>query len=160
MQPQKRQKQPRWGVLWKRCFENIQQIYRKNPFRSAISIKLLCNFTEITLRHWFSPINFLLIFRTPLECCFWKGDYFKNKQVRKSVIYKQKCDAINKNVSRCLSNTNQTFIVKCLVMDTFDWGKLGVGVKLVLKLRIDFRYAWNYEYIYSKKKLLLWSFNI
>ena len=32
--------------------------------RSAISIKL-CNFIEITLRHRFSPVNLLYIFRTP-----------------------------------------------------------------------------------------------
>ena len=32
--------------------------------RSVISINLLCNFTEITLRHWCSPVNLLHIFRT------------------------------------------------------------------------------------------------
>ena len=35
------------------------------PCRSVISIKLLCNFTEITLRHGCSPVNLLHIFRTP-----------------------------------------------------------------------------------------------
>ena len=30
-----------------------------------ISIKLLCNFIEITLRHEYSPVNLLHIFRTP-----------------------------------------------------------------------------------------------
>ena len=33
--------------------------------RSVISKKLLCNFTEITLRHGCSPVNLLHIFRTP-----------------------------------------------------------------------------------------------
>ena len=33
--------------------------------RSAISIKLLCNFIEIALRHGCSPVNLLHIFRTP-----------------------------------------------------------------------------------------------
>ena len=33
--------------------------------RNAISIKLLCNFIEITLRHGRSPVNLLHIFRTP-----------------------------------------------------------------------------------------------
>ena len=37
----------------------------ENPFRSAISIKLICNFIEIALRHGCSPVNFLHIFRTP-----------------------------------------------------------------------------------------------
>ena len=44
------QKQPPRGVLWKRCSENMQQIYR-----------LLCNFIEITLRHGGSPVNLLHI---------------------------------------------------------------------------------------------------
>ena len=37
-----------------------------HPCRSVISIKLLCNFIEITLRHGCSPVNLLHIFRTPL----------------------------------------------------------------------------------------------
>ena len=36
----------------------------EHPCQSAISIKLLCNFTEIGLRHGCSPINLLCIFRT------------------------------------------------------------------------------------------------
>ena len=32
---------------------------------NVISIKLLCNFIEITLRHGCSPVNLLHIFRTP-----------------------------------------------------------------------------------------------
>ena len=32
--------------------------------RSAISIKLLCDFNEIVLRHGYSPVNLLRIFRT------------------------------------------------------------------------------------------------
>ena len=46
------QKQPSRGVLKKRCFENMQQIYRSN-------------FIEIKLRHRCSPVNLLRIFRTP-----------------------------------------------------------------------------------------------
>ena len=37
----------------------------EHPCRSAISIKLLCNFIEITLWHGCSPVNLLHIFRTP-----------------------------------------------------------------------------------------------
>ena len=37
----------------------------EHPCWSLISIKLLCNFIEITLRHGCSPINLLPIFRTP-----------------------------------------------------------------------------------------------
>ena len=38
----------------------------KHPCRRVISIKLLCNSIEITLRHGFSPVNLLHIFRTSL----------------------------------------------------------------------------------------------
>ena len=37
----------------------------EHPCRNAISIKLLCNFIEITLRHGCSPVNLLHIFRAP-----------------------------------------------------------------------------------------------
>ena len=60
-----RQKQPPRGVPSKRCSENMQQIYRKHPCRSAISIKLLCNFIETAFRHGCSLVNLLHIFRTP-----------------------------------------------------------------------------------------------
>ena len=36
-----------------------------HPCRSVISIKLLCNFIEIALRHGWAPVNLLDIFRTP-----------------------------------------------------------------------------------------------
>ena len=35
--------------------------------KSVVSIKLLCNFIEITLQHGCSPVNLLHIFRTPFE---------------------------------------------------------------------------------------------
>ena len=74
----KGEKQPPKGVLKKRCSENMQQIYRRKPMRSMISIKLLCDFIEITLRHVFSPVNLLHIFRTPFRrntsgCLLLKG---------------------------------------------------------------------------------------
>ena len=37
---------------------------REHPCRSTISIKLLCNFIEIALRHGCIPVNLLHIFRT------------------------------------------------------------------------------------------------
>ena len=41
--------------------------------QSVISIKLLSNFIEITLRHGCSPVNLLHIFRTPFtENTFWR----------------------------------------------------------------------------------------
>ena len=50
----------RKGVL-KICSKFTEE----HPCRSAISIKLLCNFIEITLRHGCSPVNLLHIFTTP-----------------------------------------------------------------------------------------------
>ena len=51
------------------AFLNLLQIYSKftgeHPCRSVISVKLLCNFSEIILRHGCSPLNLLHIFRTP-----------------------------------------------------------------------------------------------
>ena len=42
-----------------------------HPCRSTISIKLLCNFIEMALRHGWSPVNLLQIFRTsfPKNTC-------------------------------------------------------------------------------------------
>ena len=44
----------------------IYSKFTEFPCRSPISIKLLCNFTEIALKHGCSPVNLLHIFRTPL----------------------------------------------------------------------------------------------
>ena len=57
------QKQPSRGALMKRCSENMQKIYRKRPCQKAISIKLLSNFIQITLRYGCSPVKLLHIFR-------------------------------------------------------------------------------------------------
>ena len=61
----KKQKQPSIRVLKKRYSENMQQIYRRHLNQSEISVKLLCSFIEITLRHGCSPVNLLHIFKTP-----------------------------------------------------------------------------------------------
>ena len=49
--------------------KDILKIWSKftgeHPCLSAISIKLLCNFIEIVLRHGCSPVNLLDISRTP-----------------------------------------------------------------------------------------------
>ena len=53
------------GFLRKTCSENTQQITGEHPWRSVISIKLLCIFIEITRQHGCSRVNLLHIFRTP-----------------------------------------------------------------------------------------------
>ena len=50
---------------YKTIFKNMLEIYRRTPMSKWISIKLLCNFIEITLRHGCSPVNLQHIFRTP-----------------------------------------------------------------------------------------------
>ena len=37
----------------------------EHPYRSVVSINLLCNFIDIALQHGCSPVNLLHIFRTP-----------------------------------------------------------------------------------------------
>ena len=49
----------------------MQRIFRRTPMPKMISIKLLCNFIEIIVRHECSPVNLLHIFRTP----FPKNNY-------------------------------------------------------------------------------------
>ena len=75
--PDNREKSPRDGKH--ECFRSshpevflrkgVLKICRKfigeHPCQNVISIKLLCNFIEITLQHGCSPENFLHIFRTP-----------------------------------------------------------------------------------------------
>ena len=39
----------------------------EHPCRSVVSMKLLCNFVEITLRYGCSPVNLLHIFITPFS---------------------------------------------------------------------------------------------
>ena len=59
------QKQPRRGILKKRCSENMQQIYRITPMPKRYFDKVALQLIEITLRHGCSPVNLLHIFRTP-----------------------------------------------------------------------------------------------
>ena len=56
------QKQPPRGVPTKSCSKNMQQIYRRTPTPKCY---FNSKFIEITLRHGYSPVNFLHIFRTP-----------------------------------------------------------------------------------------------
>ena len=52
--------------LGKGVLEICSKFTGEHPCRSAISIKLLCNFIKMTLRHGCSPVNWLHIFRTQL----------------------------------------------------------------------------------------------
>ena len=50
--------------LTKNVLKICIQFTEEHPCRIVISIKILCNFIEITLQHGCSPINLLHIFRT------------------------------------------------------------------------------------------------
>ena len=51
-------------LLRKGVLKTCSKFTGEPPCRSAISIKLLCNFIEIALRHGCSPVNLLQIFKT------------------------------------------------------------------------------------------------
>ena len=53
------------GVLIKRCYENMQQIYRRTPIPKFNFNKVVSNFIETTLYHECFHVNLLHIFRTP-----------------------------------------------------------------------------------------------
>ena len=53
--------------LRKDVLKLCSKVTGEHSCRSAISIKLESNFTEITLRHGCSPVNILHIFRTPFH---------------------------------------------------------------------------------------------
>ena len=59
------QKQHPDVFLEKGALKICSKLTGEQPCRSAISIKLLCNFIEIALWHGLSPVNLLHIFRTP-----------------------------------------------------------------------------------------------
>ena len=52
-------------ILKKDVLKICRKFTGQHPCRSAISIKLLCNFIEIALEHGCSPVNLLHIFRKP-----------------------------------------------------------------------------------------------
>ena len=55
-------------MFLKKAFLKICSKFKgEHPCRSVISIKLLCNFIEIALRHGCSPVNLLHISRTPFS---------------------------------------------------------------------------------------------
>ena len=60
------QKLPSRVFFRKSALKICSKFTGEHPCRSVISIQLLCNFFEITLRDGCSPANLLHIFRTPL----------------------------------------------------------------------------------------------
>ena len=53
--------------LGKSVLKICSKFAREHPWRSVVSIKLLCSFIEITFWHECSPLSLLYIFRTPFS---------------------------------------------------------------------------------------------
>ena len=53
----------------------------EHPYLSVISLKLPCGFIGITLRHKYSPVNLLHIFRTSFLKGIVRSFYQKNRKI-------------------------------------------------------------------------------
>ena len=73
----------------------------EHPYRSVISINLICNFIEITLRHGCSSVNLLHIFRTHLtkNTSGWLLLYLINYPVNNVRISLNVRFVLNKNIT-------------------------------------------------------------
>ena len=72
----------------------------EHPYRSVISIKLLCNVIEIALPDGCSPVNLLYIFRTPFPKNT-SGRLLLNVQLWKELFYNVIYDTANKYIWCC-----------------------------------------------------------
>ena len=95
------QTQPSIGVLINGVLKTCSKFTGEQTYRSVISINLLCNFIEITLRHGCSPVNLLYIFRTPfrkstcgglllaMQSAFTNSYLIRNARTRSETGFKQ-----------------------------------------------------------------------
>ena len=100
------------GVL-KICIK----ITGEHPYRSVISINLICNFIEITLRHGCSPVNLLHIFRTHLtkNISGWLLLYLINYPVNNVRISLNVRFILNKNITSLFSFFSTNAYKDCVV---------------------------------------------
>ena len=80
----------------------------EHPCRSVISIKVLCNFIEITLRHGSSPVNLLHIFtisfpRNTSERLLWQAQWRQYKI--KNILFQ---NAMTTYTTQFMNHTYQT----------------------------------------------------
>ena len=96
------------GVLEKGVLIICSKFTGENPCRSAISIKLQRNFIEITLRHWFSPVNVRHISKTP----------FPKKHLDGCLCIQSKCRKIRTrktpNMDTFHAVYNKNFLLICV----------------------------------------------
>ena len=102
------QKQPPKGVP-----KRYSKFTGEHPCRSAISIKLLCSFIEIVLRHGFSPVNLLHIFRTPfLKNTSGRLLLIMLRLVRSKQFFS---NVIPWNFKKRIQELQRIFVFRCLV---------------------------------------------
>ena len=112
------QKQPRRGVPRKKCFDNMQQIYRRTTMPK-------CNFNKvakITLWYRCSPVNLLHIFRTPClkntsGCLFLNWKMVKNSRQNEYV----KISVLQKHFKFKLPTTILTNILPNFFQNIWEW---------------------------------------
>ena len=117
------QKQPPRGVLGKDVLKICSKFTGEHPCRSMISIKLLSNFIEITLRHGCSPVNLLHIFRTPFlkntsDWLLLMLELYSKKQfccklhIRKKIIQFIWLQLLLTNLSLVLANADRRYLTQ------------------------------------------------
>ena len=107
------EKEPTRGFLKKSFLKICCKFTEEHPCRSAISLKLLCNFIEIALRHGCSPVNLLHIFRTlfPRNTSGW---LLLETPMKSS-------DFDFDNVDKMYYNCHRSLSYGVLCIDSSDW---------------------------------------
>ena len=125
------QKQPTRVVLMKTRSENMQQIYRRTltPKCDFSKVALQSNFVEITVRHGFSPVNLLHIFRIPFtrNTSGWLLRY----RVRTHLVY----TGFDQNSGNCAKDKFGSNIMSSNVWNSYEF--MVKSVKSLTAYRFD-----------------------
>ena len=125
------QKQPTRVVLMKTRSENMQQIYRRTltPKCDFKKNALQSNFVEITVRHGFSPVNLLHIFRIAFarNTSGWLLRY----RVRTHLVY----TGFDQNSGNCAKDKFSSNIMSSTVWNSYEF--LVKSVKSLTAYRFD-----------------------
>ena len=114
----------------------MQQIYRRTPWQSVISIKLQSNFIEIKFWHGCSPINLLHIFRKLFS---------QNTSMRLLLRYRPICNFVKKRLQhRC-------FLMNFAKKKYFSRKSSIVDVRLGSKYTLPSCRYWQEKLIAEKK---------
>ena len=143
------QKQSPRGVLRKRCFENMQQIYRRAPMP-------MCDFNKVVkqLPHGCFPVNFLYIFRTPFprNTCFLTQHFIFQLSKAK---YKQTAQVCNSSFRACFLSSVLLTTFKHLKSKTLRLFQ--VDFKNHVKSNVCYKDFYCYQHLFSKTGCLTCS---